>query len=96
MDAIPFIKVTQLRIPNSCHTENFATEKNAIFHAGFAHLSGVAINKSSKKPAVCGLLREIKYSLESIGCGWLGRLDSNQRMAVPKTAALPLGDAPMP
>ena len=24
----------------------------------------------------------------------LGRLDSNQRMAVPKTAALPLGDAP--
>ncbi len=27
---------------------------------------------------------------------WLGRLDSNQRMAVPKTAALPLGDAPTP
>ncbi len=26
---------------------------------------------------------------------WLGRLDSNQRMAVPKTAALPLGDAPL-
>ena len=25
---------------------------------------------------------------------WLGRLDSNQRMAEPKTAALPLGDAP--
>ena len=25
---------------------------------------------------------------------WLGRLDSNQRMAVPKTAALPLGYAP--
>ena len=35
----------------------------------------------------------------SLPCGkgktrWLGRLDSNQRMAVPKTAALPLGDAP--
>ena len=26
---------------------------------------------------------------------WLGREDSNLRMAVPKTAALPLGDAPM-
>ena len=26
---------------------------------------------------------------------WLGRLDSNQGMAVPKTAALPLGYAPM-
>ncbi len=26
--------------------------------------------------------------------GWLGRLDSNQRMAIPKTAALPLGYAP--
>ncbi len=27
--------------------------------------------------------------------GWLGREDSNLRMAVPKTAALPLGDAPI-
>lgn len=27
---------------------------------------------------------------------WLGRLDSNQGMAVPKTAALPLGYAPRP
>lgn len=26
---------------------------------------------------------------------WLGRQDSNLGMAVPKTAALPLGDAPM-
>ena len=25
---------------------------------------------------------------------WLGRLDSNQRMTVSKTVALPLGDAP--
>ena len=28
------------------------------------------------------------------GISWLGRLDSNQGMAVPKTAALPLGYAP--
>lgn len=26
---------------------------------------------------------------------WLGRLDSNQRMTVSKTVALPLGDAPI-
>ena len=26
--------------------------------------------------------------------GWLGRQDSNLRMPVPKTGALPLGDAP--
>jgi len=73
MDAIPSIKVTQLRTLNSRHTKNFATEKNAIFHAGFSHLSGVATNESSKKPAVRGLLRVTKYHLESMGCGWLGR-----------------------
>ena len=28
--------------------------------------------------------------------GWLGWQDSNLRMAVPKTAALPLGDTPSP
>ena len=28
--------------------------------------------------------------------GWLGRQDSNLRMAAPKAAALPLGDAPKP
>ena len=27
---------------------------------------------------------------------WLGRQDSNLGMPVPKTGALPLGDAPMP
>lgn len=26
---------------------------------------------------------------------WLGRRDSNPRMLVPKTSALPLGDAPL-
>lgn len=29
-------------------------------------------------------------------CGWLGREDSNLRMPVPKTSALPLGYAPIP
>ncbi len=32
--------------------------------------------------------------MASYGKIWLGRLDSNQGMAVPKTAALPLGYAP--
>ena len=31
---------------------------------------------------------------ESRGFSWLGRQDSNLRMPVPKTGALPLGDAP--
>src|SRR5436305_1064791 len=31
-----------------------------------------------------------------LGCGeWLGRVDSNHRMAAPKAAALPLGDSPI-
>lgn len=30
----------------------------------------------------------------NIGTFWLGWLDSNQRMAEPKPAALPLGDTP--
>ena len=84
-----------VRIPHSRHTGNFATEKNAIFYADFSHLSGVARNESSKKAAVCAVSAQIKNRLKSMGCRWLGRLDSNQRMAVPKTAALPLGDAPI-
>lgn len=33
-------------------------------------------------------------SAETLRNPWLGRQDSNLRMAVPKTAALPLGYAP--
>lgn len=35
--------------------------------------------------------KELEMLLRSI---WLGRQDSNLRMPVPKTGALPLGDAP--
>lgn len=35
--------------------------------------------------------KELEMLLRSI---WLGRRDSNPRMPVPKTGALPLGDAP--
>ena len=35
---------------------------------------------------------ELEKALRSI---WLGRRDSNPRMPVPKTGALPLGDAPL-
>jgi site-specific DNA recombinase len=55
-------------------------------------------NLKLKGPTLCYELRkpfdrmvDLTNSIE-----WLGRLDSNQRMAVPKTAALPLGDAPKP
>jgi hypothetical protein len=37
------------------------------------------------KRLVCGIIEKDS---------WLGRQDSNLGMAVPKTAALPLGDAP--
>ena len=36
----------------------------------------------------------IKWLISAVSNDWLGREDSNLRMAVPKTAALPLGDAP--
>ena len=41
--------------------------------------------------------KSLAKKADSVICkksGWLGRLDSNQGMAVPKTAALPLGYAP--
>jgi hypothetical protein len=41
------------------------------------------------------VLRSLKMVFLFANSGWLGRLDSNQGMAVPKTAALPLGYAPM-
>ena len=42
--------------------------------------------KSAERSAECPVDKSAKY--------WLGRQDSNLRMAVPKTAALPLGYAP--
>jgi len=53
------------------------------------------------RPRKAGRQEQVKFlSSNRIICvesfrGWLGREDSNLRMAVPKTAALPLGDAPM-
>jgi hypothetical protein len=38
--------------------------------------------------------RLFRYFLHIFSRSWLGRQDSNLGMAVPKTAALPLGDAP--
>jgi hypothetical protein len=42
--------------------------------------------KIAERPAECPVDKSAKC--------WLGRQDSNLRMAVPKTAALPLGYAP--
>ena len=42
-----------------------------------------------------GLLGDILSRRVKRVTEWLGWLDSNQRMAVPKTAALPLGDTPV-
>ena len=35
-----------------------------------------------------------RNQINDLAEAWLGRQDSNLGMAVPKTAALPLGDAP--
>ena len=43
-----------------------------------------------------GVFRQSVRSMWRATKRWLGRLDSNQGMAVPKTAALPLGYAPRP
>ena len=48
-------------------------------------------NKKSPQDRGDNEEKDINMSLRSI---WLGRQDSNLRMAAPKTAALPLGHAP--
>jgi hypothetical protein len=49
----------------------------------------------SNKPANGGLSCCIEVEISRERTGWLGRLDSNQGMAESKSAALPLGYAPM-
>ena len=51
------------------------------------------LHQSSAKLVVCSL--PVKVIAVSPILFWLEREDSNLRMAVPKTAALPLGDAPI-
>ena len=50
--------------------------------AGRAFCAGVDLKSTTDAPL------DLQFT------GWLGRQDSNLRMAVPKTAALPLGYAP--
>ncbi len=50
--------------------------------AGRAFCAGVDLKSTTDAPP------DLQFT------GWLGRQDSNLRMAVPKTAALPLGYAP--
>ncbi len=49
-----------------------------------------------KKPANGGLLADLVGEISRDWTGWLGREDSNLRMAESKSAALPLGYAPKP
>ena len=45
----------------------------------------------AQTPEMSAALRKAPFRAANARTGWLGRLDSNQGMAVPKTAALPLG-----
>ena len=51
--------------------------------------------QDAKKARLAGLFDGFAHGRANLKTSWLGRLDSNQRMAEPKTAALPLGDAPV-
>ena len=50
---------------------------------------------SAKKAPSGGLYRVLRFTARRDGRGWLGRQDSNLGMAESKSAALPLGYAPM-
>ncbi len=45
-------------------------------------------------PRCCAVLSGVRVSADGDRTGWLGREDSNLRMAESKSAALPLGYAP--
>ena len=53
-------------------------------------------NQTFKKDPANRGKKEKSELFEALKPIWLGRRDSNPRMPVPKTGALPLGDAPLP
>src|SRR5437870_11873351 len=50
---------------------------------------------SRRRSLVAQILKEAWPTDAPARCRWLGREDSNLRMAAPKAAALPLGDSPL-
>lgn len=70
------------------------TEKKPEMGAQNSHSQCVSENRGSKKPAISGRhSKKWKNAIKPV-TRWLGREGSNLRMSVPKTDALPLGDAP--
>lgn len=72
--------------------------KSAFFEFGYTFRLYIMCIKEAKRIALIHNdgrnWRELPISNYFHRC-WLGRQDSNLRMAIPKTAALPLGHAPL-
>jgi hypothetical protein len=68
---------------------------NAAF-LHFAHYAEPRVRFAGAKPGVRTIISNHEKSRANARLfSWLGRQDSNLRMLVPKTSALPLGDAPI-
>lgn len=95
IDGIASIKVTQYASPILA-TQKISQLRKPLYSMQVSLTSVVWRKmKVTKILLFAGFHRKQENHLKSMRCEWLGRLDSNQRMAVPKTAALPLGDAPI-
>ncbi len=77
------------------HAEKMPTEKSGHFSFRTQILSACRKYGSRKWARNVGLIGDILSPRVKPVTRWLGREGSNLRMSVPKTDALPLGDAPI-
>jgi hypothetical protein len=80
---VPMVAVLDL----SCFRVEIAVGSVSLFAGSVDFLEDASPNSPGRQPS--------QDAPRARKRRWLGREDSNLRMAVPKTAALPLGDAPM-
>jgi hypothetical protein len=78
------------------HAEKVPSERSDDFGSRIQFLSACRKWVWLKRARNVGLFRDILSSRVKPVTSWLGREGSNLRMSVPKTDALPLGDAPIP
>lgn len=75
--------------------EKIATEKNRRLDSTILILNACRKQACAYTARFAGKCGGLFSCLGKQVTRWLGRLDLNQRMPVPKTGALPLGDAPI-
>jgi hypothetical protein len=88
----------QKRQPQNGRREIFARADRETTSASVSRKNSIECNavKAAINRAKFSPLKTAIINLYQTLGGWLGRLDSNQGMAESKSAALPLGYAPMP